>query len=74
MTLYVGTTRAAENNDWSGTTALTTAFAQAGAFSLRSDSRDAALIATLAPGNHSVQVSNANGSTGLSLVEVYEMP
>lgn len=41
---------------------------------VRSDSPDAALIATLAPGNHSVQVSNANGSTGLSLVEVYEMP
>lgn len=74
LTLYAGTARAAENNDWSGTTALATAFAQAGAFSLRADSRDAALIATLAPGNYSVQVSNASGSTGLGLVEVYERP
>ena len=36
-------------------------------------SRDAALVATLVPGNYSVQVSGVGGTTGIALVEVYEM-
>ena len=63
LALYAGTARTAENNDWGGTSALTTAFAQVGAFALPVGSRDAALITTLMPGNYSVQASGAGTST-----------
>lgn len=73
LALFAGTVRINENNDWGGTAALTTAFAHVGAFAFPAGSRDAALIATLAPGNYSVQVSGAGTTTGIALVEVYEM-
>jgi N-acetylneuraminic acid mutarotase len=73
LALFAGATRTAENNDWGGTAVLTAAFAQVGAFALPASSRDAALVTTLPPGNYSVQVSGVGGSTGLALVEVYEM-
>ncbi len=57
-----------------GGAALAAAFAQVGAFGLAADSRDAALLATLAPGNSTVQVSGVAGTTGVALVEVYEVP
>ncbi|MBL9202364.1 MAG: hypothetical protein JNL39_17775 [Opitutaceae bacterium] len=63
-----------ENNDWLGTSELTAAFAAVGAFALPATSKDAALVASLAPGNYSVQVSGVNGTTGVALVEVYEVP
>ena len=45
------------------------------AFALSADtSRDAALVATLAPGNYTAQVTVASGATGTALVEVYEVP
>ena len=69
----------AENDNWSvpvGTaaTALTAAFASVGAFPLPATSRDAALLITLPPGGYSVQVSGVNNTTGVALVEVYEVP
>jgi hypothetical protein len=36
--------------------------------------RDAALVATLQPGNHSVLATGVGGKTGVALVEVYELP
>lgn len=45
-----------------------------GAFPLGEDSKDAALVTTLLPGSWTVQVSGRNNSTGLALVEVYEVP
>ena len=38
------------------------------------NSRDAALQVTLQPGTYSAQVSGFNGTTGVALVEVYELP
>jgi hypothetical protein len=73
LALHAGTVRTSENNDWGGTSALSSAFAQVGAFALPAGSKDAALVATLAPGNYSVQVSGVGGTTGIVLVEVYEM-
>ena len=63
-----------ENNDWAGTVELTAAFASVGAFALPATSKDAALLVTLAPGNYTAQVIGANGTTGVALVEVYEVP
>jgi hypothetical protein len=75
LTLFDATaTKIGENDDWGGTAALTAAFAAVGAFALPADSRDAALLATLAPGNYTVQVRGNKTNTGIGLVEVYEVP
>ena len=49
-------------------------FAQVGAFALAADSKDSALIVTLPPGGYTAQVSGVGGTTGIALVEVYEVP
>ncbi len=64
-----------ENDNWGGTAALTSVFDSVGAFRLApATSRDAALVATLAPGNYTVQVTGVGNTTGTALVEVYEVP
>jgi len=44
-----------------------------GAFSLAAGSADSALILTLPPGNYTVQVAGDGGTTGIALVEIYEV-
>ena len=64
-----------ENNDWGGTAELLAAFGAVGAFGLPgATSKDAALLVTLQPGLYSVQVSGTANTTGVALVEVYEVP
>jgi len=79
LELFDGQSRSIMANDnWGDTGAFTTAtsaFAQVGAFALaHSASKDAALLVTLAPGNYTVQVRSADITTGLALVEGYEVP
>lgn len=74
LKLFSGTTAVGENDNWGGTAALTSAFSLVGAFGLPAGSRDAALLATLQPGNHTVQVTGAGNTTGVAIVEVYEVP
>jgi len=64
----------ANNEGWNNNPSLAAAFTAAGAFSLPSGSADAAMIATLAPGSYTLQLSGVNGSTGIGLVEVYLIP
>jgi hypothetical protein len=65
----------AANDDWAGTAALKTAFASVGAFAFTSDtSRDAALVLDLPPGAYTATVSGKGDTTGVALVEVYELP
>jgi hypothetical protein len=45
---------------------------QLGAFALQAGSADSALLTSLLPGPYSVQLSGANSTTGVGLVEVYE--
>lgn len=47
--------------------------AKVGAFALAAGSGDSAIVATLPPGSYTAQVSGTNGSTGIALVEVYEL-
>jgi len=47
--------------------------AKVGAFALAEGSSDSAIVATLPPGTYTAQVAGANGSTGIALVEVYEL-
>lgn len=68
-------TKVADNDDWAGTVELKAAFASVGAFAFASDgSRDAALTATLQPGSYTAQISGVGGTTGVALVEIYELP
>lgn len=74
MTLFAGQTERGGNDNWGGGSSLAAAFNQVGAFPLAADSRDAALLVTLEPGNYTVQVAGVGGTTGVALIEVYEMP
>ncbi len=59
------------NNDWDSS--LSSTFAKAGAFALTANSKDAALVLTLAPGNYSAVMTAADGTPGIGLVEVYDL-
>jgi sugar lactone lactonase YvrE len=52
---------------------VTSVGAKVGAFALLSNSADSALVLTLQPGTYSVQVSDANGASGIALAEVYQV-
>lgn len=74
LELFSGTRSIAVNNDWNGAGDLAAAFTQVGAFALDPTSKDAAVLATLAPGSYTAQVSGTTGQAGLALIEVYEVP
>ena len=66
------------NDDWfrlaeDKRMALEDAARQVGAFAQREDARDGALLATLAPGSYTVKVAGLANTTGVGLVEVYEL-
>jgi len=63
----------ASNTVWGGTAALTSVFSQVCAFPLAADSLDSALLVTLPPGAYTAQLSGANSTTGLGLLEIYEV-
>lgn len=58
---------------WGGGSDLARVFDQVGAFSLSADSKDAALLIALPPGNYTAQVSGVGETTGVALVEVYDV-
>ena len=61
-----------ENDNWLAADAAT--FTAVGAFPLTLNSRDAALVTTLAPGGYTALVRGVNNASGLALVEIYEVP
>ena len=72
LQLFDGNSRAiAANDNWGGTTELAAAAERVGAFPLANGSRDAALLATLAPGNYTALASAAGGA-GVLLLEIYD--
>lgn len=74
LTLFAGDGSVlATNAGWGGSSNLADVFAQVGAFALDAGSTDTAVVATLPPGAYTVQISGANGSTGVALAEVYEV-
>lgn len=62
----------ATNDDWDAS--LASHFTAVGAFAWPADSRDAAVVATLAPGAYTVVVHGKSNAAGLALVEVYAEP
>lgn len=68
----------ATNDDWfrTGETnmeVLRAAARRVGAFALREDAHDGALVATLPPGSYTAQVTGLANTTGVGLVEIYEL-
>lgn len=63
------------NAGWKGDAQITASASSVGAFSWgTSASADSALLVTLPPGAYTAQITGASGDTGVSLVEVYEVP
>ncbi len=76
-TLFSGAQAVASNAAWNSATnaaAIRDTARTVGAFALTEGSRDSALLVTLSPGAYTIQVAGANATTGLALVEVYEVP
>jgi len=63
------------NSVWGGSPSVTAANAATGAFQFSSyGSKDSATVLTLNPGAYTVQVKSATGQSGVTLIEVYEIP
>jgi hypothetical protein len=85
LEVYNGQTLVAKNDDWStptpigatqvaaSATEIAAAARATGAFALGANSKDAAIMVTLAPGAYTAQVISADGTTGVALVEIYEI-
>lgn len=73
-----GSTAAIQQNDnWlsaANVAQIGLASAQVGAFTLPANSRDSAMLVTLEPGSYTAQVSGVANTTGVALVEIYEVP
>ena len=78
LTVFDGTgTALASNTGWGTNSApsmVASAAASVGAFPLQSGSADSALIVNLSQGPYTMQISGKNGTTGVALAEVYEIP
>ncbi len=78
LTLVDGTGAAVAGNAGWSTNAnpaeVAAAAAKVGAFPFAAASPDAALLVTVPPGSYSALVSGANNTTGVALIEVYEVP
>jgi hypothetical protein len=77
LRLHKGQTVVRDNDDWSaGGDAgdIASASARVGAFPLPVGSKDAALLVYLEPGLYSAHVTGVNNTTGVALIEAYEVP
>ncbi len=59
------------NDNWATTDTAT--MNSVGAFALTNGSRDAALVATLSPGAYTAQVSGVNNTSGVAILEIYDV-
>ncbi|MCF3648885.1 CAP domain-containing protein [Synoicihabitans lomoniglobus] len=62
----------ASNDNWNNDANIAAVSQTVGAFSLSSNA-DAAVLVTLAPGGYTATVSGVNDTTGIAIVEVYEV-
>ncbi len=76
LQLLQGTSVVRENDNWevgNSPSIITEASARSGAFALPAGSKDAVILLTLSPGAYTAQVSGVNNTTGVAIVEVYEI-
>lgn len=74
--LLRGSTRVAINSGYAASAdaaAIVSASAQVGAFPL-ANNNEAALLLSLEPGSYTAQVSGVGGTSGIAIIEVYEVP
>ncbi|MEI8090538.1 MAG: hypothetical protein WCG63_13205, partial [Opitutaceae bacterium] len=75
LTIYQDSKVIATNEGWASSAAIAAAAIQTGAFTLPSGSKDAAVLLTLNPGAYTAQIKSAkNASSGVALIEIYEVP
>jgi hypothetical protein len=78
LRLVQGADRIVRDNDsWemgNDVAMINEASTKVGAFPLAAGSRDAAILINLPPGTYSAQVTGPGTTTGVALVEVYEVP
>ena len=75
LQIYSGSTLLASNDAWAGNAAIASAAGAVGGFPWSDPtSTDAAVLLTLDPGAYTAVVSGVNADTGVSLVEVYDVP
>jgi len=64
----------ASNSSWSAEPKAAEAFIESGAFALAAGSADAAAVIEVPAGSYTVTLTGVAGSTGVALVEIYELP
>jgi uncharacterized repeat protein (TIGR03806 family) len=77
VALFAGSESFVTNSGWNSAAnaaEIRATAARVGAFALAENSRDSAILVSLSPGPYTVQVSGANNTSGVALVEVYEVP
>jgi hypothetical protein len=77
VALFAGSEAFVTNAGWNNAAnaaEIRAAAARVGAFALVEGSRDSAMLIALSSGAYTVQVSGARGTSGVALVEVYEVP
>ena len=62
LSVYSGSNLILSNDNWDSS------------FAFSNGSRDSALVATVSAGAYTFQVSGVGGTSGVALVEVYELP
>ncbi len=71
LEIYRDATLLAANDDWNASVAAATPGL---GFALDAESKDAVLLITLPPGGYTAQLSGVGATTGVGLIEVYEVP
>ncbi len=77
VTVYAGPKALAINDDWSSASdasQIAAASQVVGAFTIKSGSRDSAILLTLPPGAYTVEVAGKSGAQGVAIMEIYEVP
>ena len=73
LTLFYGSTQIYSNTVWGGDPILTAVQVTVGAYAIPSSSQDSLLLVTLKPGGYTAQVTGLNGTSGIGVVEIYEV-
>lgn len=76
LTIFRGTDAILSNDDWGVSSSSATSAsvaAQVGAFALPTGSKDAGFVVTLPAGGYTVHVTGVGGTSGVALVEVYDV-
>lgn len=73
LQVFSGSTQVAVNDNWVNDPATLAAFGKAGAFALTPGSADSAVVATLPPGAYTAQISGSGGTSGMALLELYDL-